>query len=573
MALQTKTVSTGDYAVNSWSNGYVITLALTEWEVDFKTNTSSVSYKFTVSNTDSKRCYAPGYSWNISIAGQTIPIVDFDFDLRRSFTNRVIASGRLAVKHNLDGTLDMPYAVSIPNVQADNVDAPPAMELTGTWKLAWIPRVPEVYCPDGLIGETVRIQIGALDSNLTYSLTYSFLNLSGVIAEKTEATEIPWTIPEKFYNQLPKEKEGICVITCMAYSADTEIGGGVCEFTVGVDPKASVPAVSAEIADSNPATVAVTGDAGQLVRYCSDAYVKAVCKGKNGAVVEDYRMTNNGTVYTDRTVTVKGVEKGVFRFDVTDSRGSTSTLTVTKPMIPYIKLTCNLGDNKPDGDGNMTVKVSGNYFNSSFGAQSNTLAVWYRYKVSGGNYGDWISLEANVGAKSYTAQAELTGLDYQTTYVFQARAEDKLRTVDSAEYAVRATPVFDWDENDFNVNGTFKINNEAVADFVVARGSTGIWTWERWNSGIAKCWGRTGEKTFTFTGDGPVYHSDTVHSYVYPFALTEVISVNADILSAGYVVPVILSVNDSVKVSFVRLYGDGQPVKGYYTFAVIGRWK
>lgn len=573
MALQKKTVATGDYAWYSWSNGYVITLTLTERELDYAANTSSVSYKFTVSNTDNKRCYAPGYSWDISIAGQTIPIVDFDFDLRRSFTNRVIASGRLTVKHNPDGTLDMPYAVSIPNVQADNVDAPPDMELTGTWELSRIPRVPAIYCPDSYIGEIVQIKLGALSGDLTYQLTYTFGDLSGTIAENTRDTAIPWTVPESFYSQLPNEKEGICVITCTAFSADVEIGGGDCEVTVRVDPVANAPAVSAEILDCNPATLALTGDANQLVRYCSDAYVKAECQGKNGASVENYAMTNNGTVYTERSVTVQGVEKGVFRFDVTDSRGCTASLTVTKPVIPYIKLTCNLSDNKPDGDGNMTVKVSGNYFNSNFGAQSNSLAVAYRYKVSGGEYGPWVSLDADVGAKSYTAQAELTGLDYQSVYVFQARATDALCTVVSAEYAVKATPVFDWDENDFNVNGTFKINNTALADFVVARGNTGIWAWERWNSGVVKAWGRTGERTFTFAGEGSVYHSDTVHSYVYPFALTEVTSVSADIVSEGCVVPVVLSVNDSVRVSFVRLYGDGQSVTGYYTFALVGRWK
>ena len=572
MALQTKTVSAGDYAWYSWSNGYVITLTLTERELDYAANTSSVSYKFTVSNTDNKRCYAPGYSWNISIAGQTIPIVDFDFDLRRSFTNRVIASGRLTVKHNPDGTLEMPYAVSIPNVQADNVDAPPDMELTGTWELSRIPRVPALYCPDGFIGETVRIQIGALDSNLTYTVTYALGELSGTVAEKTRATEIPWTIPESFYGQLPNEKEGLCVLTCTAYSEDTEIGGGDCEFTVRVDPKTNAPSLSAEIVDCNPVTLALTGDANQLVRYCSDASVTAVCRGKNSASVEAYAMTNNGVVYTDRSVTVQGVEKGEFRFAATDSRGCTANLTVTKPLIPYIKLTCNLSDNKPDGDGNMTVKVSGNYFNSSFGVQSNTLSIQYRYKISGGSYGAWFSLDAEVGVKSYTAQTELQGLDYRTTYVFQARATDQIRTVYSAEYAVRATPVFDWDGDDFNVNGTFKINNEAVADFVVARGNTGIWRWERWNSGIVKAWGRTGERTFAFSGDGPVYSGNAVHSYNYPFALTEVISLCADAVSEGCVVPVVLSAEDSVRVSVVRLYG-GESVTGYYTFALVGRWK
>ena len=78
----------------------------------------------------------------------------------------------------------------------------------------------------------------------------------------------------------------------------------------------------------------------------------------------------------------------------------------------------------------------------------------------------------------------------------------------------------------------------------------------------------------TFLGEGPLYYSDTVHSFSYPFALTQVDSISADIVTGeGYVVPVILSVNDTVRTSFVRFYGGSDPITGYYTFSVVGRWK
>lgn len=574
MALQTKTIQTGDYAWRSWSNGYVISLKLTEESADFAANTSAVSYLFTISNTDNNRFSSNDYSWSISIGGQTILISHFDFDLSSNFTTQTIAAGKLTVKHNADGTLDMPYAVSIPNVQSWNSYGPPEMRLSGTWTLTRIPRAAVVLCPDGSIGETVNVTVSGAEAGLTHTLTYSFGELSGTIAEKTAAEVTPWTIPETFYSQLPNGKGGVCVVTCTTYGGNTVVGTSRCECYVSVDGSVCAPVLSGDVVDVNSATVALTGDVHQLVRYCSRAQVTAAYQAKNGAAVESYTMTHNGTVYTESPVTIYGVEKGEFQFNVTDSRGYDASLAVTKTVIPYIKLTCNLSDNKPDGDGNMTVKVSGSYFNGSFGAQSNALTVEYRYKKSGGSYGQWLPMTVTPGVRTYNAQAELTGLDYTAAYVFQARAIDKLAAVDSAEYAARATPVFDWDENDFNVNGTLKINNEAVADFVVARGKTGIWTWERWNSGIAKCWGRTAEKIFAFLGDGPLYYSDTVHSFAYPFALTAVDSVSANVVAEeGCVVPVVLSVNDSVKTSFVRFYGGSDAVTGHYTFTVMGRWK
>ena len=86
--------------------------------------------------------------------------------------------------------------------------------------------------------------------------------------------------------------------------------------------------------------------------------------------------------------------------------------------------------------------------------------------------------------------------------------------------------------------------------------------------------GKNGGKVLYLLGDGPVYYSDTVHSYAYPFALTGVDSVSANLVSeAGCVVPVVLSVNGSVRISFIRLYGSSDAVTGYYTFTVMGRWK
>lgn len=34
--------------------------------------------------------------------------------------------------------------------------------------------------------------------------------------------------------------------------------------------------------------------------------------------------------------------------------------------------------------------------------------------------------------------------------------------------------------------------NLLKADYIVEQGTSGIWTYRKWNSGIAECWGRTG---------------------------------------------------------------------------------
>lgn len=431
---------------------------------------------------------------------------------------------------------------------------------------------PVISCTDGFIDNAVTIRVKNLEPNLRYTITYGFGSLQGTIAESVSYSELTWTIPKSFYAQIPNAKEGVCYLTCQAYDGG-KIGVGGCNFKAKVDPKRNAPTVEGIIEDTNPDTIALTGNTSRLVRYCSDARVTGAYVGKNSAAVESYSVTHGGAVYTKSPVDIFGVQTGQFQFQATDSRGLTTTNTVTKELIPYIKPTCKIGDTKLDGNGNMTLKVSGNYFNGSFGVQRNSLKVEYRYKVAGGAYSAWFAIQPSIDLRSYTAQVQLTGLDYETVYVFQTRAADKLRIASSAEYTVRAIPVFDWDENDFNINGSLKINEEAVADFVVSRGKSSIWTWEKWNSGIVKCWAISGEKTFAFTGSGPVYHSETVHSYNYPVALTEITSVNANIIAEGYVVPVILSTDGELQVSPVRLVGGSASVKGRYTFQLLGRWK
>ena len=81
----------------------------------------------------------------------------------------------------------------------------------------------------------------------------------------------------------------------------------------------------------------------------------------------------------------------------------------------------------------MSVNVTGNYFSGSFGVKSNSLKVYYRYKPTGGTYSNWIAMTPGISGNTYIATSTLTGLDYQTAYVFQSYAIDELATVYSSE--------------------------------------------------------------------------------------------------------------------------------------------
>lgn len=456
MALQTKTFVTGDYAYQSWSNGYKIHLTLTEESTNTTNNTSVVSYKFWISNGSNNRFYDNDWSWNISIGGKTIAISNFEFYVYPYNVTQTIASGQITVTHNSDGSLNMPYNVSVPNVNASNQYGVPAMALSGTWALTTIPRTSGVTCTTANIGTAPTITISSASSSFTHKLTYSFGSLSGTIVEST-STKVytSWVIPTTFYAQIPNATSGTGTITCYTYNGTTLIGTSSCSFTVRVNESISSPTITATITDSNATTKALTGDNTILVRHYSTANVSMTATAQNGSSIVSRSITNGNNTFEDSTATIANIENGVFSLSATDSRGFTTTvgrnLVTANKFVPYVKLTCNIENTKPDASGNMTVKCDGSYFNGSFGATANTLTVKCRYKPVGGSYSSWYTMTVTKNGNFYGAYYTFTipSFNYQSSYIFECQATDKLATVSSTPSTAKSMPVFHWGENDF----------------------------------------------------------------------------------------------------------------------------
>lgn len=209
------------------------------------------------------------------------------------------------------------------------------------------------------------------------------------------------------------------------------------------------PIISPSVEDVNSTTVALTGNKNSIIRFHSRASVTIGASAVKQASLTSKKVTCGGKSLT-ADGTLNAVESDSFVFTATDNRGNTTVKTVTVPFVPYIRLTCSLANSLPDASGHMTVQASGNYYNGSFGSKSNSLKAYCRYKPHGGTYSGWTAMTVSLSGNSYTAAAEINGLDYQTAYVFQTYAADALDTAYSVERTVKATPVFDWGESDFS---------------------------------------------------------------------------------------------------------------------------
>ena len=240
------------------------------------------------------------------------------------------------------------------------------------------------------------------------------------------------------------------------------------------------PEITCSAVDVGTASLALTGNKDIIIKGFNyvEAAMSSVCK--KGATIKSQTITNGSAQLVGETGgnhSMKGgfnnVESGVFVYSLTDSRGKTVTQTISKQIVPYINLTCNLAAQKPTVDGDLTFTVSGNYFNDTFGAQYNYLAVEYRYKEANGDWSAWHLIEDaySLQKEKYSVEYTITGLDYRKAYTVQTRAQDRCLLIESAERTVKAIPVYDWGENDFAFNVPVSFEGKSLIDLIYPVGA------------------------------------------------------------------------------------------------------
>ena len=140
-----------------------------------------------------------------------------------------------------------------------------------------------------------------------------------------------------------------------------------------------------------------------------------------------------------------------------------------------------------------------------------------------------------------------------------------------------------WDTNSsvaYTVLDTGNLTN-TIKDYVVETGTSGIWTYRKWNSGIAECWGIYSMSSACTLTWGSLYYSNTPCPRInYPFTFTsrpqETVFLRLDTYAAWpYADSEGKGLNTTTQTA---IYGflrpssmDSRTVR--YEFTVIGRWK
>lgn len=320
------------------SNGYSLSLHVSENSTSIENNTSSISWTLQCRATSAYATWNPGPGIvTVVINGATV------YNGRPSFvfpgynSTITLCSGSLTVGHNADGSKAISCSASYTPTSTANY-LPNSMSASGSMNLTTIARASTPNFDKTIVyfGEQVVINTPRASDNFTHTLKYEFSNRSGTIAENV-GTSQTWELPIELADQLTDSLTGSVTIVCETYNGSTLIGTKSVEMSVAIpNTVAFEPNV-----DSIKIQEAVPGIEAKFkcfVQHKSRLYINVETSGAHGAKINTCLISVAGMNYSGTTVTTQEVKySGNVEISVTvvDSRGKSATYSEFINVVEY----------------------------------------------------------------------------------------------------------------------------------------------------------------------------------------------------------------------------------------------
>lgn len=308
------------------------------------------------------------------------------------------------------------------------------------------------------LGRSVTVYMKTGSSGTSGTQLYS-----GTTTNKTDVGFSFTPTASTLYNQIPNAKSGNCVYY-VVYSGNTS---AVKTGTYVVNEANNKPTLTSGTPyDLNDTTFNLTNSRSMIVLNASNLQLTIVANAKNNATFQNggyikvngtsLSLTHNGSNATG-VYTLNKPSTRTFTITLQDSRGITSgNISYDIPnyksyFVPTLKATAIR--NQPT-DGIININGNGTFFNASFGNSTNTLTATYSVKESStSTVLESGSLTVTTSNNNHTeAQKQVSNADYTKQYTVSVTVTDSLNSVTSNISVPKGVPVFNWDNNEFDVN-------------------------------------------------------------------------------------------------------------------------
>lgn len=336
------------------------------------------------------------------------------------------------------------------------------------------PAVSTIKATDASIESTSIISITKYDPNFTTTVGYKLSSESSYTNIWTEEkhTSYGWTVPSALYSKMTNRREATVTLECKTYDGNKLLGTSYCDMTATTNSTKCQPEVTLTAKDIRTATVALTGNNQIIILGASTLQATLTAKARNSAT-----LVSSGIVCGSQ-IELYGANGSITKsFAKADSATVSSSTKDTRDYVTWAKRELSpinyftptavqtIERESPTSDV-VNVTVKGAWFNGSFGATTNSLTVKLRHKPKGQeSYGtSYVTLATTSNGNEYTASCQLTGIAYTEARDVEIVITDKLHngtiepSVVKYDEVRKGIPIFDWGEDDFNINGTLFLN-------------------------------------------------------------------------------------------------------------------
>lgn len=543
------------------NRNYKLKITVTENSVNTAANTSNITVTLQLESTTS---YFKQYvcSGNISADGNQKASYNQYYSFPSLGSTITLSSWTGNITHGDDGKKTVSVTGTVSGASGTYTCG--TGTVTVSLALTDIPRASKLTVPLSVeAGKAMTITATRSVSSYYHKAKISIGSYSYTTGAFASSTQ--YSIPQSWINAVPAaEGTAVCELTTYTnINCTAAVGSVTANFKITV-PSNIVPVISGVSADKYN-TNSVVSSWGICLRGFSKARIKASVSAGTGASVKSCTVSCDGTVYNvsvpssgniDVTTNVlQARSKFNILITVTDSRDRKTTaataLDITDYSPPVINgwktFRCDENGNESRSGTAASLYCQGGY--SSLGGRNN-LTVSANIKAANGSEGYNVPLQSGVTNIK-------NGLSREKTYKITFTVSDSLGQKSEVSTSIASEAVaftlfngsagygaamFDYADEAgvFKIKGDLKLTNGGtdyfpLKDFVTEYGTSGIWTYRKWFSGVAECWGRKSVSAAVSTVWGNVYTSGalTALNIAYPFAFKELPTLTTNLSCNG----------------------------------------